>query len=103
MSDNLPNTSDETTETIATAGTSPTGVSIGGSLDGPSTEGIGGTTNTDTGLDFGPGQSTTTGTLPGQGGSSMDGPVDLDTSRDADDPRNEEEHHLTPKVTNGDL
>lgn len=85
------------------AGTQPTGLSLGGTLEAPSTEGIGGTTDTDTGLDFGPGQSTTTGTLPTQGGPQMDGPVDLDTSFSADDPRNEDKHHLTPKVTNGDL
>ncbi len=103
MSDNLPNTTDETTDTGIGKGSQPTGISIGGSLEAPSTEGIGGSTNTDTGLDFGPGQSTTTGTLPSQGGSSMDGPVELDTSIVADDPRNEEEHRLTPKVTNGDL
>ena len=103
MSDNLPNATDETTNTGLTKGTQPTGISIGGTLDGPSTEGIGGTLNTDTGLEFGPGQSTTTGTLPTQGGPNMDGPVELDTSIAADDPRSEDKHRLTPKVTNGDL
>ena len=33
----------------------------------------------------------------------MDGPVELDTSRDHDDPRDADGHRLTPKVTNGDL
>ncbi|GEM_PF-5403776 len=100
MSDNLPNATDDTTDTGYGTGTSPTGVSIGGTLDGPSTEGIGGSKDTDTGLDFGPGESTTTGP---QGGGSLDGPVELDTSVGADDPRNADKHHLTPKITNGDL
>lgn len=103
MSDNLPNATDESTDTVLHRGTQPTGMTVGGTLEGPSTEGIGGSTDTDTGLDFGPGQSTTTGTLPTQGGSQMDGPVDLDTSIGADDPRDANKHHLTPKVTNGDL
>lgn len=103
MSDNLPNATDETTNTGINVGSQPTGVSLGGTLEGPSTEGIGGSTDTDTGLDFGPGQSTTTGTLPTQGGAQMDGPVEFDTSIAADDPRNADKHHLTPKVTNGDL
>lgn len=92
----------EETNTGLGAGTSPTGQSIGGTLEAPDTTGIGGSTDTDTGLEFGPGQSTTTGTLPTQGGPQMDGPVDLDTSS-ADDPRDADKHHLTPKVTNGDL
>ncbi len=103
MTDNLPNATDTSTETGIQKGTEPTGIAIGGTLEGPSTDGISGSTDTDTGLDFGPGQSTTTGTLPTQGGGSMDGPVELDTSRDHDDPRNRDEHRLTPKVTNGDL
>lgn len=93
---------DETTTGI-TAGSQPTGVTIGGSLETVDTTGIGGSQDTDTGLDFGPGQSTTTGTLPTQGGPNMDGPVDLDTSIHADDPRKEKSHHTTPRVTNGDL
>lgn len=92
----------DTTSTGPTVGTQPTGQSLGGTLEGPSAEGVAGSTDTDTGLDFGPGQSTTTGTLPTQGGASLDGPVDFETSS-ADDPRDESRHHSTPKVTNGDL
>lgn len=103
MSDNLPDTTDESTITGVNEGTQPTGMSLGGTLEGPSTDNIGGSTDTDTGLDFGPGQSTTTGTLPTQGGTNMDGEVDFDTSISADDPRNADKHRLTPKVTNGDL
>lgn len=94
---------DESSNTGIDKGTAPTGLTLGGTLEGTSTEGIGGSTDTDTGLDFGPGQSTTTGTLPTQGGPPMDGPVDLDTSISADDPRDKDKHRLTPKVTNGDL
>lgn len=92
---------DETSTGLG-AGTSPTGQSLGGSLETVDATGVAGSTDTDTGLDFGPGQSTTTGTLPTQGGPQMDGPVDVDTT-DADDPRDENKHRLTPKVTNGDL
>lgn len=77
---------DETTTGLG-AGTQPTGQTIGGTLEAPDTTGIGGSTDTDTGLEFGPGQSTTTGTLPTQGRPNLEGPVDLDTSTTADVPR----------------
>ncbi|RYG26930.1 hypothetical protein EON82_01325 [bacterium] len=91
------------TSTGLSSGTQPTGITTGGGGESIDTSGIGGSQDTDTGLDFGPGQSTTTGTLPTQSGPNMDGPVDLDTSIHADDPRNEKAHHTTPRVTNGDL
>lgn len=103
MTDNLPNTTDATTDTGLGKGMEPTGIAIGGTLDSPSSEGVGGSTDTDTGLDFGPGQSTTTGTLPTQGGASMDGPVELDTSRDHDVPHDIESHSLTSDVTSDSL
>ncbi len=77
---------DETTTGIG-VGTQPTGQILSGTIEAPDTTGIGGSTDTDTGLEFGPGQSTTTGTLPTEGGSNLDGEVDLDTSITKDVPR----------------